>query len=363
MRPHGFLVLRDLTVDAIILDGVELPDPKGVSDTRDGGGFCGYFNVPVGTHTVVGRIKDKSHTMTLVVRPGAATVKRFDMDAGWHDDEPETAAQYRRLAASGSMTEALRPWPLGSVYFRGVAEGLKLDSRLVGSGLLPFSGVANVPPGTHAIEIGEHHIELPVMAESHTLVVLDGTNRPTLVTGTRTLMAMSRDLNVMPFDSFVSYASLGTSGTRVFDDSDLEWLEDAFAKATTDETEQYVAALRWHYVLDSEMANQATYFARFGDRLVEHLKKRPSLLATGAKLYLGYFAQDLVDAGHEDTVAAGKRLAAAIEKAELAPAADADMPPRKPSGPVQPFDRKRAIALLVTAVIFAIAAIAILARR
>ena len=112
---NGFLVLRDLLVDALVLDGVEVPDPKSVDDPKYRGSFRGYFDVPAGKHTVVGRTSSgKEHAMTVVVHPGWATVKRFDLDDGWGDDDAETERHYRQLAMSGSMQDAgaLRPWPL-----------------------------------------------------------------------------------------------------------------------------------------------------------------------------------------------------------------------------------------------------------
>lgn len=113
--PNGFLVLRDLSVDALVLDGVVVPDPKSVNDPEYGGSFRGYFDVPAGTHSVVGRTSSgKEHAISVVVHPGSATVKRFNIDNGWADDDAETERHYRHLAMSGSMQDAgaLRPWPV-----------------------------------------------------------------------------------------------------------------------------------------------------------------------------------------------------------------------------------------------------------
>ncbi len=111
---NGFLVLRDLIVDALVLDGVEVPDPKSANDPKYPGSFRGYFDVPAGEHTLIGRVSGKEHAVTVAVHPGWATVKRFDMTDGWADDDAETERHYRHLALSGSMQEAgaLRPWPL-----------------------------------------------------------------------------------------------------------------------------------------------------------------------------------------------------------------------------------------------------------
>ena len=235
----GFLVLRDLLVDALVLDGVELPDPKSVDDPKYRGSFRGYFDVPPGTHTVVGRTSSgKEHAMTVVVHPGWATVKRLDLDDGWREDDAETELHYRHLAMSGSMQDAgaLRPWPL------------------------------------------------PVPAADP-------------AEGTR----------------------------RVFSDADFAWLRATFvacggARPDSAAVQRYVDALRWHYILDSEMGVQAPYFARLGHELCEHVRSRPQLLATGAATYLDYFAVDLVDADKPETIDAGHQLAKAIEHArQIAP--------------------------------------------
>ncbi len=234
---NGFLVLRDVLVDALVLDDVEVPDPKSGSDPKYRGSFRGYFDVPAGTHTVVGRTSSgKEHAMTVVVHPGWATVKRFDLDEGWLDDDAENDRHYRHLAMSGSMQDAgaLRPWPAPA-------------------------------------------------AES--------------------------DPN-----------------KRVFGDADFAWLRATFAdssgaRADSTTLQRYIDALRWHYILDSEMGVQAPYFARLGRELCEHVQARPELLGTGAATYLDYFAVDLVDADKPETIAAGQELAKALEQARrVAPA-------------------------------------------
>ena len=74
----------------------------------------------------------------------------------------------------------------------------------------------NVPPGKHAFDLGEHHLELIVLPESFTLIVIgDAGTRPTVVTGTRTHLSMARDLAVMPFDAQVSFDRLGAASPRL----------------------------------------------------------------------------------------------------------------------------------------------------
>src|SRR4051812_13706171 len=97
---NGFLVLRDLLVDTLVLDGVEVPDPKAGGDPKYRGSFRGYFDVPPGTHTLVGRVSGKEHATSVVVLPGWATVKRFDGTDGWADDDADTERHYRALALS-----------------------------------------------------------------------------------------------------------------------------------------------------------------------------------------------------------------------------------------------------------------------
>jgi len=252
----GFLVLRDLLVDTLVLDGVEVPDPKAADDPKYRGSFRGYFAVPAGTHTLVGRVSGKEHATTVVVHPGWATVKRFDVTDGWADDDADTERHYRRLALSGSMEEAgaLRPWPLA------------------------------VP------------------------------------------------------------AADAAAPARVFGDADFAWLRQTFldsAGTRPDSTalQRYVDALRWHYILDREMGAQAPYFARLGRELVEHVRSRPELLATGAATYLDHFAVDLVDADQPELLEAGRELAAALEQARKvapapAPASESAAAPTLPPGAI-----------------------------
>ena len=252
---NGFLVLRDLLVDALVLDGVEVPDPKSADDPTYRGSFRGYFDVPAGTHTVVGRTSaGKEHAMTVVVHPGWATVKRFDLDDGWAEDDAETELHYRQLAMSGSMQDAgaLRPWPLPA-------------------------------PAQDPAE------------------------------GTR----------------------------RVFGDADFAWLRATYgacagARESSATVQRYIDALRWHYILDSEMGVQATYFGRLGHELCEHVRARPELLATGAATYLDYFAVDLVDADEPETIEAGEKLAKALEDARrVAPAPAAERAPETAPTPAK----------------------------
>ena len=236
---NGFLVLRDLLVDTLVLDGVELPDPKATQDPQYRGSFRGYFDVPPGAHTVVARVAGKEHATTVVVLPGWATVKRFDGGSdGWGDDDAGTEQEYRHLALSGSMQEAgaLRPWP----------------------------------------------VPAPAAAPAK---------------------------------------------TRLFGGADFAWLRATFAEsrgapADSMAVQRYVDALRWHYILDSEMGVQAAYFGRFGRELADHVRARPELLGTAAATYLDYFAVDLVDADQPETIEAGGELAKALEQARrLAPPA------------------------------------------
>jgi hypothetical protein len=323
---HGILVLRDLVVDALVLDGVLVPDPKSTDDPRFRGAFRGYFDVPPGTHTIVGRVAGRDHAMSVVVLPGWATVKRFDTTEGWGDDDDDTRRHYRSLALSGSMSEAgaLRPWPLCSVFFRGSSDDLRLDGQAIGPSVLPFRGIVDLPPGAHVLEVATKRLELDLAAESATLVDLTGGDAPAIVTGELAASAIATDLLVAPFDALVPARALREPpAARVFGAPDFEWLREAFAgsegaPADSSAAQRYVNALRWHYVRDDEMGAQAPYFARLGQELAMHVRARRALLHTAAATYLRYFAEDLVDAGQPATIEAGRALAAAIAQASPA---------------------------------------------
>ncbi len=351
-RPlHGILVLRDLSVDTLVLDGVELPDPHRVDDPVHRGSFRGYFDVPAGPHTLVARIQGKEHTVSVVVLPGWATIKRLDSAAGWVDDDVDTALHYRRLAVSGSMAAAgaLRPWPLATLCLRGNAADVRLDAQLLPPTMLPVRAVVNIPPGRHAIEVGpageaasaKEEVEL---APGSVSVVEVGAAASAKVKPLSS-DAFARELAVLPFDSLLRFGAY-EHVARQFGEGDLAWLVPAFtesAGAAGDSTavDRYVTALRWHYVIDREMAAQASYFGRLGRTLAAHVTERPSLLGTGAALYLGYFAEDLVDAGDPETIAGGEALAEAIATAEVAtPARPSPRPPPPPPPSTGPSKRK-----------------------
>jgi hypothetical protein len=105
----------------------------------------------------------------------------------------------------------------------------------------------------------------------------------------------------------------GGSSTPSFDDADMDELEAAFRafekKPKEAAYQRYLASLRRHYILDSEMAEQADYFLRYADAVIRHVRNVPSLKGTGAILYLQYLAQDLQDTGDERLAAKGQVLA------------------------------------------------------
>lgn len=359
LRPgHGILLLRDLTVDALVLDGYEIPDPKSVTDPRFSGSFRGFFDVPPGVHTVVGRIQGKEHAMTVTVMPGWATVKRFDMDAGWGDDDDATIQQYRSLALSGSMAQsgALRPWPLGLLFLRGKSENLQVDGHAVSASMIPFLAIKDVPPGKHTIAIGEKKLEVDVEKESVTVIDLD--DGPTLANVK--LAAIAVDLEALPAHSLVPHRLLGGEvPIHTFGDADFAWLNAAFEESNA---RQYLAALRWHYILDSEMGKQDAYFARLGVRLSAQVDARPSLVQGEAARYLGYFAQDLVDAESALTIPAGQALAEAIARAKTAAVRRPSLPPPAPEPEAAPaINVNKLFAYFIVALIFVV--VFILAKR
>lgn len=113
----AIVLLRDLTVESLSIDGTNVGNPK-LPHPDFRGGFRGYFNVPPGPHSFVadlgqGRVAkwdvEVPHGDRVVI------VKRLHFDAvAWVDDDPDTKEHFERLAASGSMhaAGALRPWPL-----------------------------------------------------------------------------------------------------------------------------------------------------------------------------------------------------------------------------------------------------------
>ena len=209
IRPgHGFLVLRDRTLDRLELDGLDVGDPD-APHADFGGGFRGYFNVPPGPHTVAAHFQGKLTTWTVEVEPNRAYVKRIDWgQGGWVDDDPETEEQYQKLALSGSMLEAkaLRPWPRPSLFFIAPPRPLLVNGRA-----LPFegkfSGLVNLPPGDVRFQTSLYSAGCTLPAESMQVVDF-GSGKPEFVEPMLGEMLVRTHLRRAPRDALVTHGEL-----------------------------------------------------------------------------------------------------------------------------------------------------------
>lgn len=347
MLPHyivpgfGFVVLRDLTCDGLIVDGVELADPKSAPHPHFRGGFRGYFNAPPGRHRIVAVLGERRATWDLELAPNAAAVRRLDYDtARWVDDEPDVAAHYQALARSGSMLQAgaLRPWPGASLFFEGAPERVWIEGRVVPSSApRGFFGVTGVPPGDRRVVVGAAELSLTLPLDCIALISCTGSEPelrdPRLGTAMiRVQMMRARREALLPFDALtpaahhaqsaqdnldlLTQALGGGGGERRFGAADLDALRRGFAALQASPSEAtlgvYVQVLRRCYVIDREMAAQAEFFARYAAEVLTQVSAMPVLKQTAAMTYLRYLAEDLQDTGVESLGALGRRLAAAL---------------------------------------------------
>jgi hypothetical protein len=313
---HGFLVLGDGAADRLLVDGME---------AKDRGSSRGYFNVPPGPHTLEARRGEQSSTWTLVVAPNEAYVKRLDWSrGGFVDDDDTSTARAREQARSGSLLEAkaLRPWPRPSLYFVNPATPLVVDGRLCRTDGA-FCGVVNLEPGEHKVETPAYTTACALPPES--MQVIDfSSGEPVLLDPTVANLMVRTLLRRAPREALVTAGELAASPTpaealraakpaRIFADEDLEVLDQAFAAwQTGGPVDSYVESLRLHRIPDEHMTRQASYFARFAERLVAHLGADAKLEATDAGPELRRLADALRDSRDGILVNHGRALASKL---------------------------------------------------
>lgn len=337
----GFVVLRDLTCERLIVDGVELPDPKGAPHPHFRGGFRGYFNAPPGRHRIVAVLGERRATWDLELAPNAAAVRRLDDDTyAWVDDEPDVAAHYQALARSGSMLQAgaLRPWPGACLFFEGAPERVWIEGRVVPPAApRGFFGATGIPPGERRVILGEAELQLTLPMDCVALISCAG-GEPQLLEPRlgaamiRVQMMRAREGALIAFDALtpaahhaqsaqdnlelLTEALGGGGGGRRFGAADLDALRRGFAALQAGPSEAtlgaYVQVLRRCYVIDREMAAQADFFARYAAEVLAQVGAMPVLKQTAAMTYLRYLAEDLQDTGVESLGALGRRLTAAL---------------------------------------------------
>lgn len=99
----GTIILQDIPKQAVHLD---------LWSYKLQSGFWGFQMVPTGVH-YLNALADATHSgFWLGLPPNKVVVKVFDSTQNqFVDDEPQSAEQYRQLAASGAMDKVLIPYP------------------------------------------------------------------------------------------------------------------------------------------------------------------------------------------------------------------------------------------------------------
>lgn len=316
---HGFLVLRDLTVDSLLVDGVEVGDPKSTSHPFFTGAFRGYFNVPPGRHEVEAQCGTQTSTWEVDVAPNQAYVKRIDWDAGgWVDDDAQTEKQYVDLARSGSMlaSKALRPWPLTSIYVCSAPDDLMLNGVVV-KGPPKFYGIVNLKPGEFVIEAGASRVQFELPPECMQIVNFSS-GKADLITPQMADPMLRIYLGRAPEGALLRAESIGQppSGEPRFGGSDLAAFEAAYAQYAAAPGEgtlsRYVEVVRRHYIGETEMAKQADFFCKYVDAMIRHVGASPELKSGPLRIYLDYLAEDMQDTGVDEAARKGQELGALL---------------------------------------------------
>lgn len=317
---HGFLILRDLWVDKLLVDGIDVGDPKSTSHSYFTGSFRGYFNVPPGPHTIEAQQGGKSSVWKVDVQPNEAYVKRTDWDqGGWVDDEPATEKQYKDLARSGSMlqSKALRPWPLTSIYVCNAPKDLLLNGVPVRCSS-DFLGITNLKPGLYVLESGNFRAQFELPVESMQVIDFSG-GKPDLINPRMADPMLRIYLGRAPKEALIRAEDMGMppAGDPKFGDGDLNVLDEmyrGYKNAPGDSTlARYIEVLRRNYVVDTEMAKQSEYYCRYADAIIRHVKETPALKTSPARTYFNYLAEDMQDTGVAAAAAKGKELGALLD--------------------------------------------------
>lgn len=97
------IILRDIPKEIVQID---------LLSYEIQGGFRGFHMVPAGLHYVSILANGTDYGFWLNLPPNEVVIKVFDStQKQFVDDEPDSANQYRELAASGAMAKTLLPYP------------------------------------------------------------------------------------------------------------------------------------------------------------------------------------------------------------------------------------------------------------
>ncbi len=97
----------------------------------------------------------------------------------------------------------------------------------------------------------------------------------------------------------------------------LAAFEEAFKE---DRRPEYLTLLRASFMSPRDMETRAEFYRVLGDRLMEHLKKRPDLASGPHGLYIGFIAEDLARMADPGLAQAGRSLSMALRLATNPPA-------------------------------------------
>ena len=263
----SFLVLRDCSVKSLVVDGVDIGDPK-AQPLHGRNQFRGFHGVPRGPHTIAAHVTGAAAPATVsFTADGAGSIHVYVLLGGvmgagpeWDDADAETVEFFTAIIENGSMvaTGALRPWPAAGGAVAAIGGGEAEEEKAAALDRIFQGGVAAADA---------------VLA------------RP-----------------------------LPPKEGHVYDDADLARLAAAFHRVVVSgDADAYLQCLHFHYIMDMDMAKQPAHFAKYAAALAEHVRELPGLLdAAPVRQRVEALAEDLRDTGVDELVAAAEPLEAAL---------------------------------------------------
>ena len=309
----GYLILRNLRVDRLTLDGVPMCDEPELAGLH----HQGFFNVPPGSHVLIAEYGEQHSEVTVDVPANDAAVCRLDWEAGgWKDDPEREGLREFARSAVGVHDKSLRAWPFATAFLSGVRAGevIEVDGRpIVATG--PFLAVSNLAPGEHHFGIGAYlaGCHLPLFGAQCIAISAD---EPEFLNGEAIAKTVRPQLLKARLDAVVR-GDLPASP-----EAELAEVKRAFAAhcsaPNAESLSRVGATLRKNAVSATEMATRAEFFGGYADLVIGFVAMRPDLaLAPDLRKYVDYLRADLVDTDHESLVERGLRLRATVERIEF----------------------------------------------
>ncbi len=354
----GCLVLRDVLVDDLIVEGCHLKDPKAESHPLMTQNFRGFYNVPPFTSFVNAVLGTKTANLITPVRSGDATVKVLDWGtSSWLDDSGENEALYKAMAFRGNMSGALRPWPCAMLFVIG-ARGPMTINKWKFEAPAPFFCICGILPKV-SWPLLANGKSLEIFFPPDSVQVLDASRSPpALLPVNEAVDALSKRAETLDRAPLLLFRLLNPGAKNFFSaigaplnmppnpipappspktqtrqpdfevpgedfsfgdfpPATLSWVKETFEdwrRSPSLETfDPYYAALSKHRIPKDEIANHGDYFLLYADEIMREVRQEPSVLKTAGNFFFTTLAEDLEAIGGPFT-AKGRELRKVLRK-------------------------------------------------